>query len=319
MAWYWIALICIAGAALLYLVACLVLSAVIPNLLLFPKGNFKRSYEQVRREQEALGHVDYAAWDRMPREPFTLESEGARIRGEFIPPLVPAGPGQRPKCVIRVHGHTQNRMLSVRYIPMFQALGYAAVLYDQRAFGQSVAPMCTLGIKEKYDLSAVISWVKARMGEDTLIGVHGESLGAITAMEALGIDEGIDFLVEDSGCADMPGAAAWQIKYLTRLPPFPLMPLMERRAKRLYGFGFEDIEPIRQVRRSGVPILFIHGTEDEQIPAEMCPRLFAAAQNPLSRMELFEGARHCQGHAREPERYERAVQQFVREVEDGGT
>lgn len=77
----------------------------------------------------------------------------------------------------------------VRYLPMFQALGYAAVIYDQRCFGQSTGPMCPLGYLEKRGLSVVISWVKQRMGEGTLIGVHGEPLGAITALEALGTED----------------------------------------------------------------------------------------------------------------------------------
>lgn len=315
MAWYWIVLICLAGVALLYLLICWVLSIAMIKLMMFPAGGAKLSYEQVRQEQTALGGVDYNAYDRMPKEPFALQSEGAEIHGELIPAIVPSKAGERPKCVIRVHGHTQNKMLSVRYIPMFQALGYAAVLYDQRAFGQSTGAMCTFGYKEKHDLSAVISWVKQRMGENTLIGVHGESLGAITGLETLGVDDRIDFLVADSGCSDMPRATAYHLNYRTHLPAFPLVQLAEHRVRRLYGMGFKDIRPIGCVEKSRVPILFLHGTEDEQIPVWMCEELYTAAQNPLSRMALFEGARHCQGHVREPERYEEIVQGFVREVE----
>lgn len=55
----------------------------------------------------------------------------------------------------------------------------------------------------------------------------------------------------------------------------------------------------------------------EQVHVDMCTELCNAARNPLSRMELFEGVRHCQGHAREPARYVEAVQRFMREVEAG--
>ncbi len=314
MAWYWIILICILAILFLYFILCLIVSRSMPEKVLKPKGERHRSYELVRQEQTERGHVDYEAYDRMEKEPFLLHSNGEDISGEFIPARVSPVSGERPKCLIRVHGYTQNRMLSVRFIPMFQALGYAAVIYDQRAFGNSTGEISSMGSYEKFDLSAVITWVKQRMGEDTIIGIHGESLGAITAMETLAIDNRIDFIVEDGGGTDLYHMMKFFLKLL-HLPPFPAVLMISRRIKHLLGFDCKDVSPISRVSETNVPIMFIHGTSDEQVPVEMCTKLFREAKNPLSRMELFEGAMHCQGHAQEPERYEKVVQQFVRDVE----
>ncbi|MCC8023572.1 MAG: alpha/beta hydrolase, partial [Clostridiales bacterium] len=197
--------------ALLYLLVSAGVALIMPELLLKAKGKRRRTYEQVRREQTALGHVDYEAYDKLEKESFILRGDGADISGEFLPADPSPAPGERPRCLIRVHGYTQNRMLSVRFMKVFREMGYASVIYDQRGFGESTG-MCTMGYLEKYDLSLAIDWVKARLGADTLIGVHGESMGGITAMEALGIDSRIDFLVEDGGATDMREFSRFELR-----------------------------------------------------------------------------------------------------------
>jgi len=44
----------------------------------------------------------------------------------------------------------------------------------------------------------IIQWVCVRLGQDALIGLHGESLGAITVLEELGMDDKLAFVVSDS-------------------------------------------------------------------------------------------------------------------------
>jgi len=250
----------------------------------------------------------------MDKEPFLIHGDGADISCEFIPTQKALQPDERPKCVIRAHGHAQNRMISVRYIKAFMDLGYAAVIYDQRAFGDSTGDMCTLGYKEKYDLSAIISWVKNRLGEHTIIAVHGESMGAITALETLAIDNRIDCAVVDGCCTTFLEASMAKMKQIIHFNSHLLMFMVNRSLKKKYGFNFSDIEPIKRVVNLNVPILFIHGTKDEEFPVGMCRELRNASKNPMSSMEIFEGAGHCQSHSMYHERYEKAVQQFIRSI-----
>lgn len=206
-------------------------------------------------------------------------------------------------------------MISVRFLPEFQRLGYACFIFDQRAFGESTGGSCSFGMRERYDVQKIITWVKQRMGENTIIGLHGESLGAITAMMTLDVDDRVDFLIEDSGCSNAYRAARIQMKRAYHLPVYPLLPMVERFLWKRFGFCLNDVDPISHIRMTNVPILFLHGTADEEVPVEMCPELSAAAKNPLSRMALFEGSRHCQGHMNEPERYESIIDTFVKNVE----
>ena len=310
MAWYWILLLVVAGIAAFVIFLSLIIAAVAIRLITKPKGINRLTYERAREIQTGLGSVDYDAYDRMEKEPFVLRrDDGVELSCELIPALKEFA-GQQKKCLIRVHGYSQNKMISVRFLPMFRAMGYSVVTYDQRGFGES-GGFCSLGYHEKHDLAAVVDWVRDRLGPDTIIGLHGESLGAITVLEALDVLSGIAFAVPDSSCASAYSA----VTALTHLPAFPILTIVNLWFRLRRGFGLKDVRPIDKVAASDVPLLFLHGTNDRQLVYTESEKLFAAAKKPLSRMELFEGSGHCMGHADDTGRYERLVSEFVRAVE----
>jgi len=319
MAWYVILSLSLAGLAAFVVLVSLVIAWVASHIITKPKGINRLTVERAREIQSGLGGVDFEAYDRMEKEPFTIKRDGPkghRGRDDGIGiacELIPAPEefaGRQKKCLIRVHGFSQNRMISVRFIPVFRAMGYSVVLYDQRGFGES-GGFCSLGYYEKHDLAAVVDWVKRRLGEDTLIGLHGESLGAITVLEALDVLDGIAFAIPDSSCATVYGLFTG----LTHLPAFPVLSIVNLWVRLRYGASLKDIRPVDKVAASGVPLLFLHGTADRQILPSECPKLFAAAKNPLSRMELFEGSGHCMMHAEHTGRYEQLVREFVESAE----
>jgi len=315
MAWYWIVLLVIAGVAALVLLLSMGVALVASHIITKPKGINRLTFEKAREIQSGLGGVDFEAYDKMEKEAFTIHRDGGvNLACEFIP--APAGKpsasaAQPPKCLIRVHGFSQNRLISVRFLPVFRAMGYSTVIYDQRGFGES-GGFCSLGYYEKHDLAAVVDWVRQRLGEDTVIGLHGESLGAITVLEALDSLDNIAFAIPDSSCTSVYSLFSG----LTHLPVFPVLSIVNLWVKLRYKASLKDIRPIDKAACSDIPLLFLHGTADRQIPASESRALFAAAKHPLSRLELFEGVGHCMGHAEETERYERIIREFVGASED---
>jgi len=202
-------------------------------------------------------------------------------------------------------------MFSARYVPMFHAMGYAVVVYDARGLGKSTGAS-SLGVFEKYDMAAIANWVRDRLGKNAVIGVHGESLGAITSLETLGVDPGIAFAIPDSCTTSFRGAFTG----ITHLPVFPFASFLNALSKLFYRADMFDIRPIDRVAATDVPILFICGTNDRPTPHTESEKLFAAAKNPLSRLELFEGAWHTGAYAHGKERYEQVVREFLRAVEE---
>ncbi|MDR1794622.1 MAG: alpha/beta hydrolase [Erysipelotrichaceae bacterium] len=316
MIWLTVIFWVIAAAVLLYLALSIFLGFLYPSLLLHPKeGKSKLTYEQVRNQQSAAGAVDYNAYDKLPKEAFTLACDGAELACEYIPATLTLSQGSRKKCIIRIHGFSQNKLMSVRFIKAFMDIGYAAVIYDQRCFGKSTGDACTMGLRESHDLRAVIDFVKKRLGDDTIIGVHGESMGSMTALLALGIDARIDFVVSDCGLSDFYQGTGYMIRNMTHISSFPALQLTYLQMKR-HNVDIKEIRPIDQVAKTDKPILFLHGTADRTVSYSMSVEMFNVCKNPKSRLELFAGSDHGRCHSDDPVRYEKIVQEFVRAVEN---
>jgi len=311
MAWHGIILLAAAGIAALIFLVSFIIALVAAHIITKPKGINRLTFGQARQIQSGLGGVDYEAYDQMQKEAFTLcREDGVKLACEFIPAPAQPKPGKPAKCLIRVHGFSQNRMISVRFLPVFRAMGYSSVIYDQRGFGDS-SGFCSLGHYEKHDLAAIAGWARARLGEDTIIGLHGESLGAITILEALDTLDNIAFAVPDSSCTSVYS----MFTKITRLPAFPVLSTVNLWVRLRYRASLKHIRPIDKVAATDIPLLFLHGTEDWQIKASESRELFAAAKHPLSRLETFEGSGHCMGHADETERYEQIITDFVHRAE----
>ena len=306
MEWYFVFLIVLLILAGVVFIISVAAGIVAGNIVARPKGINRLTFEQVRRIQTKLGSVDYDAYDAMEKESFLLRREdGVELACEFLP-----NPEGAEKCLIYVHGFSQNRLIGVRFLSVFREMGYSALIFDQRGFGES-GGFCGFGYFEKHDLAALVEWVRSRMGEDVLIGLVGESMGAITILESLDVLDGIAFAVPDSSCSSVYS----MFSALTKLPAFPVFSIMNLVVRIRFGVNLKSVRPVDRVAGTDMPIMFMHGTADPQIKVSECPKLFAAARNPLSRMELFENSAHCMGHVDYTERYEGALREFVVEAE----
>ena len=308
MEWYLIILFVLLAIGALYLLAGFIITLVLAVIVKHPMGPARPDYDRMRI---ICSDFDFSVYDRMEKEEFILHNRGADLQCVFAPVPNANKPAGRAKCVISAHGFGLNLFFSARYIPMFHAMGYSVVIYDARGLGKSTGA-CSLGYLEKYDMKAIADWARNRLGKDTIIGLHGESLGAITAMETLGSDPDIVFAIPDSGTTSVYRV----YKDILHLPPFPFFSFFNVLSKLFYKADMKAIRPIDRVAATDVPLLFIYGSTDKATPYKAGEELFAAAKNPLSRLELFEGAWHTGAYAHGKERYEQIVGDFVRSAEE---
>jgi len=78
----------------------------------------------------------------------------------------------------------------------------------------------------------------------------------------------------------------------------------------LAGFDYRAHATADALRASAIPVLLIHGTEDDYVPPEMSERIAQAAE----RAELFtvEGAKHGQSVYYAPKEYEETILRFLK-------
>ena len=84
--------------------------------------------------------------------------------------------------------------------------------------------------------------------------------------------------------------------------------------KLLYGCSYDEMRPIDSLAKTSVPILFIHGADDDFIPPSHAEAMYAAAKEH-SELHLAQGAGHAQSVLTVPEEYRRWLRGFLRDYE----
>lgn len=209
------------------------------------------------------------------------------------------------RVIIMVHGNGHNRddptIGTLDIASKLVEHNYNVLMFDLRGYGESDGNTVSGGYYEKRDLEGAVEYVKKR--GFNRIGVLGFSLGAVTSLIAAAEDKDINAVVSDSSFADLRDIMGPEFSKRTKAPQFFLHPILFM-IKIMYGVDFSAIKPIEHVAEiAPVPILFIHGDEDETIPVEHAYRLLEAAQNYPDQLWIVPGAGHTRAYITHPEEY----------------
>lgn len=268
---------------------------------------------EMRQKQIDTEHIDIDAYDSVwNKRRFELDGLHGKLRGEII--FNPDDKGERKKAAVICHGHTVNRMNSIKYAAVFYKLGFNVVIYDHCYFGESEGKFCTLGHYERRDLSKVIDFSREQFGQDCILALHGESMGAVTVLTELGVRSDIDLVVADCPFSNTLDYYKELFTKLTHLPGFPIVEMTGCIAKMKYGYDYKKCNPIDDVKNSDVPVCFIHGKADDYIYPHHSEDMYAVCNNPLSEIHLVPNARHACSHMVDPENYYLIVKNFVEKV-----
>lgn len=277
-------------------------SVILAHYVVYPQTI---SYEDAHATEERKGFLkDY---DSLPKQKYDVISfDGYIIHGEYIPAAEDPGKG---RFVILTHGYTYDRLGSVKYMHIYRDMGFNCIEYDLRGHGENEKTIVTMGIKEARDLIAIIDKVHTDFGEDIILGLHGESMGSGTEINALQYRPKVDFVVNDCGYGELMSTLVGQLQQRFHMPPF-LVSTAAAACRLFYGYSFKDVRPIDALHENNIPILFIHGAEDAFVPCQQSKDM-AAATKGESELYLCPGAGHAQSYEKDPETYKERVRAFV--------
>lgn len=220
------------------------------------------------------------------------------------------------RVVILCHGFSFNRVAGLKYSQIFLDNGFDVIIYDHRACGYSGGKYTTMGYYESQDLSAIIDWVYKNYGEDCIIGTHGESMGATTVLLNCARDCRVNFAIADCGFSDLKKQLAYRLKVEFKIPAFPFLQVSSFVAKLRANFWFKDVSPIREIqKRDGLPnmpILFIHGSEDDYVLTTMCKEMYDIKKGKKA-MYIAKGANHVGSFGIDREEYRRQIEKFLKD------
>lgn len=255
---------------------------------------------------------DEALYNSASKEDITLKSfDGLNLTSTLIMNENPTN-----KFIVLVHGVSICYVGSLKYFDIFYRNGFNVLIVNQRRHGKSEGKYSTYGFYEKYDVNMWIEYLKSRFGNDIILGLHGESMGAGTVMETIPLNDSIKFVIEDCGYSNFHELIGFQIThaYKNRLVRKILRPslifanfFMKTKAK----FSMKKIVPIDIVSSTSLPMMFIHGKEDYFVPWYMAVDLYKAKTKGYKELYLVEGAKHAEALEVNKILYEKKIMTFI--------
>jgi uncharacterized protein len=190
--------------------------------------------------------------------------------------LVPTPKSER--AIVLLHGYTGNRKQMLPRARFFREQGYAALLYDARACGESSGNHISFGFRERHDVIAAVMFLQARGYTD--IACLGVSQGGATILFAAEELSGVKCVICESVYDEMTHAVDRRMRRYTGLPGCVGACLLVPFAEERIGLSIDDVRPVDHIGSLKCPVFIISGTNDNRVWPEDTQRLFDAAKEP---------------------------------------
>ena len=250
--------------------------------------------------EEALAwqneHYDVSFYDSLSKTDYTVKGfEDYELHVELL-----KNPTPSTKYIILSHGYTDNRIGSLKYVPMYLQFGFNCIIYDLRGHGDNAPDFTTYGVREAKDLKCLIDDTRARYPDLETLGLHGESLGAATTITVLQYRPAVDFAVADCGFSDIENVLRGG--YRAAHVPEWLVDVADFTGKLRYGYSLKAMRPIDALDENTIPILFLHGEADTFILPKNSEDMAARTQG-YCELHLIPGAGHAESILTDPALY----------------
>ncbi len=218
------------------------------------------------------------------------------------------------RIMIAMHGWRSSWSQDFGTIAEFWKDSGCTVIYaEQRGQNASGGKYMGFGITERRDVLAWINYANKKFGTDMPLYLAGVSMGASTVLMSAEFElpANVRGIVADCGFTNPD--EIW--KYVVRKNLGVSYKLRRKLAfyiyKRRTGFHPDSASTVEAVGKGRVPILFIHGEDDNFVPVEMTLKNYEACTSPKSLLIVPE-ANHGMSHYKDRQRYETAFSEFWR-------
>lgn len=257
-------------AALAYGATCL-------GLYQYQRKLIFRPLPQILRTPAEVGIAYEDVWI-----PVNAEGTGT-LHGWWLPnpSSVGAASFAKHRVMLFFHGNYGNISYNLERICYYHSLGFSVIAIDYRGYGQSTGTDDNGQVPTEYttyaDADAAWNFLTGeRQVDPEQITVCGHSLGGAIAINLAINHPHMARLIIKSSFTTMEDAI--YAKKLYRI--FPVDKLLT-----------EPFDSLSKIKNLKVPILFVHGDQDPDVPADMSERLYQAASEP-KQLWLAPGADH---------------------------
>lgn len=221
------------------------------------------------------------------------------------------------RIIIAMHGWRSAWYKDFGMISDFWEKNDCSVLYvEQRAQNNSGGEYMGFGLIERYDCRDWIDWVIEHCGDELPIYLGGVSMGATTVLMTADLDlpTNVHGIIAD--CAFTSPDAIWRhvANKNLHLPYGIRRSIANNLCRKKIQYGSEDFSTVDALQNTSVPILLIHGTDDNFVPVEMSYENYKACAAP-KKLFVVPGADHGMSYYIDKDGYEAVVKEFWKQFD----
>lgn len=225
------------------------------------------------------------------QEPATPPAENeTQLHAWWLP-----NPGTE-RVMLFCHGNYGNISYNLERIRFHHALGFSVLAFDYRGYGLSSKSEAFPSEQSTYaDIEAAWTYlVNERQISPAQITVCGHSMGGAIAIDLATRHPDIANLIVKSSFTTMEDAV--EAKRIYRA--FPV--------KQMLAHPFDSLSKVKELK---VPVLYVHGDQDFDVPTEFSKRLYAATPS-RKQIWIATGADHNNISTVQGETYAAVVKDF---------
>lgn len=256
-----------------------------------------------------------AAWFGATRESVSHQAEdGTVLLGWRLGGVDDAAYSDGHTWAVVCHGYVGEPADMAKYAYHFAQMGMSVLMPAARGHERNVdAGLIQMGWQDAHDL---IGWIEDIVAADpeARIMLFGTSMGGFEVMAASGLDglsENVRLIVEDCGYTSVWDEFVVQLDNVFGLPSFPILNVADAACLLRAGYTFESASAVESLRQASVPMLFIHGDEDDFVPFSMLDECYEACASEQKERLVVPGAGHGLSASTDPELYWGTVDAFV--------
>ena len=231
------------------------------------------------------------------------------------------------RIIVAMHGWRSSWCRDFGAIADFWHENHCSVLYaEQRGQGESGGEYMGFGLTERHDCLDWGNWADEKNEEGLPIYLAGISMGAATVLMAAGLSlpENVHGIMADCGFTSPHDIWRHVVRDNLHLSYNSFVrKVATDMCKKKINVDPGEYSCVDAMKDCKVPVLFVHGSDDNFVPVQMTYENYKACAAP-KRLLIVPGAEHAMSYLVDQESYERTVKQFWAEfdqkttIENGG-
>lgn len=260
------------------------------------KGKIKKQFE--KKNQVEIDEDEFKKMEHI----FVTSFDGTKLSAYYKD-------NANSQIVLFVHGYGQTKKNLLPWGKLFQTLGYDQLYIDMRGSGESEGDEISFGENAEKDIEKWLDKI-CEMKSDYKIILFGLGLGGSAIINSSKNNRNVKAVILDS-CFDNALKQMLFLNSKKKIKSKIINKMFLNYLKRNKNLNLKNIDNCEKLKEVNLPVLILHGENDDITPVEMAYNLYAALPEKTREINIFKNTNHLEGINSDKFLYKSIIRKFL--------